>query len=381
MKVMIIGNSAGSILGFRLPLILDIVKSGHSVFAVANNFKEDDVTFLKQIGVVPLSFELDASGLNPFKEIKTILQLYNLMKVYKPDLVFSYFTKPVIYSSIVAKLIGITTIVGMIEGLGITYTMQPSGINLKQKIIMKIQSFLYYVSSYCIDELIVLNYDDEYFFKNNFNFKSINNIGGIGVDLEEFKFSELTVDPFNFLFIGRLLKEKGILYFLEASRRIKEKYPDITFTVLGSLDENNTNSISKNTLNEYIDDNIIIYPGLVKDVKKYIFNSTVFVLPSYYREGLPRSTQEALAMGRPIITTNSPGCSETVLENINGKLIDIHSSNSLYNAMEYMILNKYKLSAMGKESRILAEKKYDMKKINQRILNILNLNGVFNEKN
>jgi glycosyltransferase involved in cell wall biosynthesis len=371
MKVVIIGNSAGSILGFRLPLILELLNSGHSVIAVANDFKKEDILFLKSINVTSYIYQLDTSGLNPVKEIKTIIQLYKLFKIIKPDVTFSYFTKPVVYSSIAAKLFGVKTIVGMIEGLGITYTIQPSGISLKQKILICVQSTLYYIASFCIDKLIVLNNDDELFFKKWFNFKSIINIGGIGVDLKEFTFSEVKIEPFNFIFVGRLLKEKGIFNFLKVAEKIKIKYPNITFTVLGSLDKNNNNSISQELLDQYIAKNIISYPGLVTNVKEYIEISTVFVLPSYYREGLPRSTQEALAIGRPIITTSGAGCSETVIDNINGKIVDLYSSDSLYNAMDYMINNKDKLQSMGKESRVIAEQKYNLEKINSKIINIL----------
>lgn len=371
MKVIIVGNSAGSILGFRLPLILKLLSNGHLVMAFANDFTNEEIRFLKSINVTAYIYQLDASGLNPVKEIKTIIQLYKLFNTIKPDVVFSYFSKPVIYSSIAAKLIGVKTIVGMIEGLGITYTIQPTGISFKQKILIGIQSTLYYIVSFCIDKLIVLNNADELFFKNWFSFKSIINIGGIGVDLKEFAFSQVKTEPFNFIFIGRLLREKGIFNFLKAAEKIKMKYPNITFTVLGSLDINNNNSISQELLDQYVAKDIINYPGLVSNVKEYIENSTVFVLPSYYREGLPRSTQEALAIGRPIITTNGAGCSETVIDNLNGKIVDLYSCDSLYNAMDYMINNTDKLQSMGKESRLISEQKYDIEKTNSRIMNIL----------
>ncbi|WP_321345703.1 glycosyltransferase family 4 protein [uncultured Draconibacterium sp.] len=371
MNIIIIGNSAGSILGFRLPLIVKLLSNGHSVTTFANDFTNEDILFLKNINVKAYNYKLDTSGINPVKEIKTIIQLYKIFKTIKPDVVFSYFSKPVIYSSIAAKLIGVKTIVGMIEGLGITYTIQPEGKSAKQKILINIQSTLYFIVSFCIDKLIVLNNDDELFFYKKFSFKNIINIGGIGVDLNEFAFSRVKTEPFNFIFIGRLLREKGIFNFLQAAEKIKIKFPHITFTVLGSIDKKNKNSISQELLNQYIAKGIINYPGLVANVKKYIENSTVFVLPSYYREGLPRSTQEALAIGRPVITTNGAGCSETVVDNLNGKLVDLYNLDSLYNAMVYMINNTDKLESMGKESRLIAENKYDIEKINSKIINIL----------
>ena len=374
MKIIVVGNSAGSILGFRLPLIMDFLNDGHSVTVVSNNFNGDDISFLNSINVTPISYDLEASGINPFKELRTIVQLYKLFKKFKPDIIFSYFTKPVIYSSIGAKLAGVKLIIGMIEGLGITYTISPEGIQLKQKIIIGIQSVFYYISSFCIDKLIVLNRDDEFFFKRWFRFKSIINIGGIGVDLEKYKFTQLKTTPFNFLFIGRLFREKGILNFLNAAEKIKKHYPKVTFTVLGSIDEKNLNSISKEFLEQYVDNSVIIFPGHVANVIEYIIDATVFVLPSYYREGLPRSTQEALAIGRPVITTSIAGCAETVINNVNGKIVDLYDYNSLYEAMEYMIINKDILPQMGKVSRKIAEEKYDIKKINLKILSILNLN-------
>lgn len=371
--ILIIGNSSGSIIGFRMPIIKELLSLNYDVFVAAPTFDELELKRLDDLSIKAYSYHLNSSGVNPIEEIKTIRSICDILRVVRPDCVFSYFTKPVIYSSIASKIVGVKKVIGMIEGLGITYTRPPSGFSLKQKMMMKIQSILYWISSFCLDPLIVLNSDDESFFIDNFSFRRVLNIGGIGVDLDFFSYKELNSEPIKFLFVGRLLKEKGIINFLESAEEVKKLHPECTFTVLGSIDKTNSNSISKSKLDEFIEKGVIDYPGLVNNVEEYIENCTIFVLPSYYREGLPRSTQEALAVGRPIITSNTAGCIETVDENKNGILIDPYSKDELKHAMLKLVCNKENLVSMGIHSRRIAVERFDQKVINKTILDIISI--------
>jgi len=195
-------------------------------------------------------------------------------------------------------------------------------------------------------------------------------LGAIGLDLNEYKFTNAPTKPISFVFIGRLLREKGIFEFLKAAEQVKKKYPVVVFKVIGSFDSENPGALKQGELQYYIESNIIEYPGFVTNIKDWIRESSVFVLPSY-REGVPRSTQEAMAMGRAVITTDVPGCRETVVEGKNGFLIPKWDVTALAKAMEYFIENPEEIKRMGEESHKIASEKFDGEKVNQKLLKII----------
>ena len=174
----------------------------------------------------------------------------------------------------------------------------------------------------------------------------------------------------SFIFVARLLREKGIFEYLQAAQIIKEKHPNVIFKVVGDLDTQNPGSIKKEELENYIQREIIIYPGYVNNIKQWITQSSVFVLPSY-REGVPRSTQEAMAIGRPVITTDVPGCRETVENGRNGFLIPKWDINALVKAMKYFIENPTEIACMGQESHQIAVQKFDSDKVNKKLFKII----------
>jgi len=172
--------------------------------------------------------------------------------------------------------------------------------------------------------------------------------------------------------ISRLLAEKGINEFLKAAELVRSKHQSISFIVLGGLDNSNPGSVETNFLNRLIDKEIVIYPGQVEDVKEWLRDSSVFVLPSY-REGMPRSTQEAMAIGRPVITTDVPGCRETVIDGLNGFKVAPFSSTALVEAMVRFINGPQLVSEMGLHSRRLAEEHFNADKVNERLITMLGL--------
>ena len=376
MKVVIIGTVASSILGFRLPYIKKLLKENNTVYAFAMDYTDEQKKQLNAIGVIPIDYSLSRSGLNPLSEYKSTVELYKKIKQIKPDVVFSYFTKPVVYGSLAAKLAKIPRIVGMVEGLGTTFTESPDGFTGKQKVIKFIQSKLYQVSSYCLDNLIVLNEDDKKDLECIAKFKKISVLGGIGLDLNEYPYSPIVIhNNINFIFVSRLLKNKGIEYLFQAAEIIKNKYSNVIFTILGEPDKDNTDSISLEYLQYYVNSNMIDYHGSVDNVNDYLQQSSVFILPSYYREGVPRCTQEALSVGRPVITTDSTGCRDTVIDGYNGYLVPKWDVQSLVDKMEIFINDPQKIVEMGKNSRQLAEQNFDVNKVNNKLFGL-----VFDEK-
>ncbi|MCR8684290.1 glycosyltransferase family 4 protein [Campylobacter ureolyticus] len=372
MKIFLIGNVASMMINFRKELITELSKD-HEVFCLVSDYTQKDKDIIDSFGAIPLDYSLNSKGLNPLKDIIATINLYKIIKKHNPDIVFSFFVKPVIFSSIAAKFAKTKRVVGMIEGLGNAFTINPKGSSLKSKIIKFIQILLYKISLPLLDNLIFLQNDDkkDLVDKYKIKVKNIDILGGIGVDLDKFSYSTPKIKPIKFIFIARLLAQKGIFEYLEAAKTIKEKYKEnVEFIILGSFDEKNPFSLSKKVLDDYIKSGIITYPGFVNNPNEWIKNSSVFVLPSY-REGVPRSTQEAMAIGRAIITTNSVGCKETVVDGINGYLVPICDIKSLVSKMELFIKNPNLIDKMGKESRKIAEQKYNVKDVNKTLISFI----------
>ncbi|OOR99856.1 glycosyltransferase family 1 protein [Haemophilus paracuniculus] len=375
-KIAFVTTVASSIYGFRGPLIKQLLQEGYTIYAFVSEYSEQELTKIKSMGVEVITYPLKRGGLNPFADILASITLSKHLKQINPDVVFSFFTKAVIFGTFAAKLAKTPKIIGMLEGLGFTFTEQPDGIRLKTKIIKLIQIVLYKLSLPLLDKFIVLNPDDEkdLLEKYGITVKEKHILGGIGIDLSEYPYSEIDSnnidDKVNFLFIGRLLKEKGINEFIQAAKYIKSKYPQTKFTVLGSIDKENLGAISEEQLNALINLGIIEYPGQVTNIVEWITKSHIFVLPSY-REGVPRSTQEAMAIGRAIITTDVPGCRETVEDGVNGFLVKPWDAQDLADKMEFFIKNPHSIVTMGQESYRIAQQKFDITKVNQRLIDII----------
>ncbi|WP_316246634.1 glycosyltransferase family 4 protein [Campylobacter concisus] len=371
-KIFIIGNLASTMINFRKEFIKMLVSSGHEVYCLASDYDKKSREKISSFGATPLGYTLNAKGLNPFKDAIATFDLIRLFRQHRPDVVFSFFVKPVIFATIAAKIARVPRIVGMIEGLGGAFTVHKSGQTKKAKIIKAIQIFLYKISLPLLDELIFLNNDDkkELIDTYNINAKSVNILGGIGVDLEKFSYSKATSNPISFIFIGRLLAEKGIFEYLEAAKMVKDKYKDVIFYILGGFEENNPFGLNKEELRPYLNDEIVIFPGYVNNIKDWITNSSVFVLPSY-REGVPRSSQEAMAIGRAVITTDTVGCRETVKDGVNGFLVPPYNSDVLAQKMMYFVKNPEMIIQMGIESRKIAEEKFDINEQNKKLMSIV----------
>ena len=373
-KIVLIGTVASSFYGFRADLICTLLKEGHKVYAFTSEYTAEDLKKIEKLGATPITYTLNRGGLNPLADVIATYQLSKKIKAINPDLVFSYFSKPVIFGTLAAKLAKAPRVVGMLEGLGYTFTEQPKGLSKKTQLIKKIQVFLYKIALPQLDQLIFLNPDDpkDLLEKYAINVKKVEVLGGIGLNLQDYPYQPLSNIhlPLKFLFIGRLLKEKGIHEFVQAAKLVKEKYPETEFTVLGAIDHANLGALSEAELHQLIQTNIIHYPGHVSNVSDWIAENHIFVLPSY-REGVPRSTQEAMAIGRAIITTDVPGCRETVVDGVNGFLVPKWNPEALAEKMIYFIENPEQVSLMGAASYEIAKEKFDAKVVNKRLIKFL----------
>ena len=375
MIIALIGTVASSFYGFRADLIRAMREKQYTVYAFTSEYTDSDLKKIESLGAIPMTYELNRGGLNPLADIFATYKLSKKIRDIKPDLVFSYFSKPVIFGTIAAKLAKVPKVIGMLEGLGYTFTEQPEGLSKKIQLIKKAQVFLYKIALPQLDKLIFLNPDDPKDLLNKYEIKvkEIDVLGGIGLNLNTYQFSNKYPDEVTFIFIARLLAEKGINDYIHAAKIVKNKYPNTKFIVLGAIDKEALGALTESELQSLIKTNIIDYPGHVNNVSEWIENSSVFVLPSYYREGVPRSTQEAMAIGRAVITTDVPGCRETVEHGVNGFLVAKWNPEALAEKMIYFIEHPEHIEKMGYESYKMAQEKFDAEKVNQRLLNILGL--------
>ena len=310
-------------------------------------------------------FPLSPASIAPVNDFLFLLKFTRFLKRIKPSIFFAYTIKPVIYGSLAAKLAGVPQIYSFITGLGYTFEER----TIKQKTIGQISKNLYSVALKANDMVFFQNQDDAQVFKEKKILNQKANItitNGSGVDLEHFQFEPYFPERPVFLLIARILKSKGILEYIEAAQIVKQKYPQTEFHLVGYFYDS-PNAIDRKYIEEAHQKGIIIYQGETNDVRPFLKNCSVYVLPSY-REGTPRTVLEAMAMGRPIITTNVPGCKETVQNKKNGILVKEKNVTSLVKAMEFFINNPHLIHEMGKQSRLIAEQKYDVHKVNQTIL-------------
>lgn len=373
-KIVLIGTVATSFYGFRADLIQMLVSQGHTVYAFTSEYQPDDLDKIKALGAIATPYHLNRGGLNPLADIQATYRLKQQLSQIAPDLVFSFFSKPVIFGTLAARLAKVPCVIGMLEGLGYTFTDQPKGLAKKTSLIKQVQILLYKLALPKLDKLIFLNPDDpkDLIETHTINVKKYEILGGIGLNLKDYPYQPLRNIhlPLKFLFIGRLLKEKGIHEFVQAAKLVKKTYPDTEFTVLGAIDHHNLGALQQTELDSLISSNIIQYPGHVSNIKDWIADCHVFVLPSY-REGVPRSTQEAMAVGRAVITTDVPGCRETVIDGKNGFIVPKWNPQALAEKMIYFIENPEQIQVMGEQSYKIAQEKFDAHKVNERLLKIL----------
>jgi glycosyltransferase involved in cell wall biosynthesis len=316
-------------------------------------------------GVISHKIPLSRTGINPFNDLLLLYSVWQLIKRIKPHVILSYTVKPVIYGSLAGRLSSVPHIYALITGLGYAFTDGESSV---RKILRFVIHKLYSISLSCVNKVFFQNSDDEKLFIDLGiirHDKASCVVNGSGVDLTRFEPVDIP-ETIRFLMIARLLGDKGVREYVEAARRVKKKYSDIEFVLVGWFDEK-PDSITQSELDDWVDEGLLLFLGKLDDVRVAIANCSVYVLPSY-REGTPRTVLEAMAMGRAIITTDAPGCRETVIDGENGFLVPVKSVDDLEKSILKFIKQPSLAVSMGKRSREIAEVKYDVKKVNDIML-------------
>lgn len=370
-KVILVANAGFTVINFRKELITRLCELNHEVVVVCPEAcsimnTESVRNFIEKIGATHESIELSRKGLNPLHEILLFIRLIKIFKKQRPTHILNYTIKPVIYSSIAARICGVKNIFSTITGVGYVFTS-------KRNYILKSLIWLqYYLALKCNKLVFFQNPDDLKLFGSLNLLRGIPTkiINGSGINVEYFCSNKY---EFNFLpkfiMIARILKDKGIDEFIAAAKIVKSEFPNTSFYLMGAVDEN-PESYSQDDITRWVDEGIIEYIPHQNDVRPFLEKADVFVLPSY-REGTPRSTLEAMSMGLPIITTDTAGCRETVTNNLNGYLVPVKDSLSLANAMKLFITRPELLMAMGTKSKEIVKLKYDVRIVNQTILDEL----------
>ncbi len=370
MNVVIISSQAISLTLFRGDLILTMIEAGCEVTALAPDYDELAIEGLSAIGANFRTFRLNRAGINPLHDAQAIINIRSILNEIQPDLVFCYTVKPVIYGLLAARLAKVPNRYGMITGLGYAF----GGNSLKQKLVGWVVRNLFKLSLAQSREVFFQNPDDRNLF-TDLGIVSMEKtvvVNGSGVNLDTFDEVPAPDQDISFLLIARLIWEKGIGIYADASRQLKTKYPNVQFNLLGHYDKNPT-AIQRSDVEQWVADGFINYLGKTDDVRPYLAKTSVFVLPTYYREGTPRSILEAMSTGRAIITTDAPGCRETVISGQNGYLIPIKDVDALVDAMEKFIIQSDMIKTMGTKSRQFAEEKFDVHKVNKQMLTTMKI--------
>lgn len=316
--------------------------------------------------------DIARGGTNPLADIRTRIAIQGLLDDTRPDILLAYTAKPVIYGGMAAQALAGMRFFPMITGLGYAFTPAAGA---KRRVLRFLLTQLYRRSLRGAERVIFQNPDDQALFTELGLLpdpERAARVHGSGVDCEAFPPSPLPAAPV-FLMLARLVADKGVREYVEAARRVRAIYPEARFRLAGGLDPNPA-SVSQAELDAWVAESVIDYLGPVHPVQPELSNCRYYVLPSSYREGTPRSVLEAMATGRPIITTDAPGCRETVERGVNGLLVPPRDSDALASAMLELLSGPEKrIQSMADESLRMARERFDVHRVNDQILEILEM--------
>lgn len=364
---LLIASFPDSLIKFRGPLIDALLEAGRDVHVAVPDLMPGGVVAvaLMNKGVRVHRIPLQRTGLNPIRDVRLLLSLVVLMLRLRPRFVLSYTIKPVVYGSIAAWLSGVNHRFALVTGLGYAFTGTASG---KRALLRRLIQRLYRFALKRTHRVFFQNPDDEALFREFELLPEIvpsSVVNGSGVDVAEYSVAPLPDKP-SFLLIARLLGDKGVREYAQAAQLVKAVYPEVVFRLVGWIDDN-PDAITQRELDQWVDSGLLEFLGRLDDVRPAISDCSVYVLPSY-REGTPRTVLEAMAMGRAVITTNAPGCRETVVDGDNGFLVPVKDVKALADAMIKMVATPGLAASMGERSRRIAEEKYDVHKVNAAML-------------
>lgn len=350
-------------------MMKSFLASGAKVYAVGNEPEDNWKSKFENEGIGYLSIPVSRNGLNVLGDVCTFQSIRRIISEIKPEKVFTYQAKTIVYGVLAAHSIDKKIeCFPLVAGLGSIFR----GHGIKNGLIKTILGLQYKLAFKFSKKVIFQNIDDRNELIAHKLLKQDKTciVNGSGVNLDKFISVPLPSSP-AILYVGRLVKDKGIGEYLNLAQRIKISGMNVRCLLVGPFDSN-PSALKPEELQPYIDNGIVEYFGEQSDVRPYLAQCTVYVLPSYH-EGTPKSVLEAMATGRPIVTTNAPGCRETVTDSVNGFLVPIKDTDALFNTVIKILDNKNLAQKFAIESRRIAEEKYDVNKVNTAIKKIMEL--------
>lgn len=366
-RIVVNANQCYTLVRFRGDLMRALVAAGHDVIVTLPDVPAELVEPLAALGVRVELVPIARSSVNPLHDLRYMHELRRLYRRLGPDIVFSIMVKPAVYGSLAARMAGVPRIVAMFTGLGYAFDAPRSP---RQRIAALAARGLAKAAMRSVDRIVFHNSDDRDLFvtKGLATADRCRVVAGSGVDLEHFKPVPLPANP-SFLVVARLLEAKGIREFIAASARVRAEFPGVRCMLAGPRDSS-PDAVDPGLVAQALADGIIETLGEVGDVRTAISQALVVVLPSY-REGRPRAVIEAMAMGRPIITTDVPGCRETVTDGINGILVPARDATRLADAMLTFCRDPALATTMGAASSAIANQHFDVRQVNDVMLSCI----------
>lgn len=358
MKIAIVLNTSWNIFNFRMGLIKALRQDGHEIHTIAP--LDDYTSFLVEAGCVHHAVKMDSRGANPLKDLALTIELFGIYRRLRPDVILHFTIKPNVYGTLAASLLRIPTI-NNVCGLGTIF--------LKKGVTSRVAKWLYRASFRFATKVFFQNSDDRAIFLDERLIAPgiADLVPGSGIDLTRFQPVEFKRNKtFTFLLVSRLIADKGILEFVEAIRQLRSEGIDARFQVLGAKDPNRKRGIATEVIESWITNNTIEYLGTTKDVRPVMEQADCVVLPSY-REGTPRTLLEAASLGKPIITTDVPGCHHVVQHEYNGLLCTVKSPEDLASKMRQMATSPDEtLLTFGRNGRKKMEAEFDETRVIQK---------------
>jgi len=367
-KIIFVVNAVSYFESHRLPIAIELLKSGVEVHVVA---PDECSANILDLGIIYHQVKMSRKGMNPFSELCAIWRLANLFKQLQPDIVHLVTIKPYLYGGVAARIASVPAVVSAVAGLGVLFSQN----TFKARSLRALLFPLYYLAFSHKNQQVVFQNPNDRDLLVNWKVlapEKVVLIRGAGVALMDYP---LVLEPDAvpiISFAGRLLIDKGVEVFVEASSLLKERSIEVRFWLIGSVDKGNANSVSEQQLMEWEANNLIEILGYRTDIANLFSQSNIVTLPSFYGEGLPKVLIEAAACGRAVITTDHPGCRDAIEENVTGLLVPINDAVSLADAIEFLIKNPVRRKEMAMEGRKLAEQEFKIEHVVMRHIGIYN---------
>ena len=358
-KIVYIVNVDWFFISHRLPIALEAINQGHEVSIFAKDTGKMD--YLKSLGMNVYPISLERGSLNPFSSLNLLFDLKRKLSSIQPDVVHLVTIKPVLLGGIASILAKVPAIVYAISGLGYIFTNTMT----KAKILRIGVIPLYRLALSAKNKVVIVqNSDDLRILRQYVSIPDSQTvlIPGSGVNLEKFYVQKIPLENKVVLMACRMLADKGVYEFYKSAVLLKRKYPHIRFVLVGGVDPDNPASLSEQQLNEWTQSEIVEWWGHQSDMAGTLSKATVVVLPSY-REGMPKVLLEAQALGRPVVTTDVPGCREAIEDGVTGFLAEVKDENSLATAIEKLISNDSLCEKFSDNARQRAEDKFDIRQV------------------